>query len=45
VDGNPCGLGLVPQHQQQVANSPVPQTLVVPPPGLQGQHTARIANR
>jgi hypothetical protein len=36
--------GFVAQAADQVADPPVPHPLVVPPPGIQGQHTARVAD-
>ena len=36
--------GLVFQAADQVTDPPVPDPLVVPPPGAQGQYPARVAN-
>jgi hypothetical protein len=42
VDGDPGGLRFVPQHGDQLADPPVPDALVVPPPSLKVQDAARV---
>jgi hypothetical protein len=42
--GDPGPAGLVLQARQEVADAPVPDPLVVPPAGGQGQHAARVTD-